>query len=282
MIRTIKNKVWVFDIEWVPDTVAGKLLYDLPEETPDEEVLREMWKNGGATEDNPMPFLKTTICKILSLSMVTRHEDNGDVQVRLHSLPSIPVKSEEAEEKYIIQTFLNALGKAKPQIVGYNSISADLKILVQRGIANGISAGEFCTRPDKPWEDSPDYYSDRNDYNVDLMRIISGWGKSTPSLNEIATVSGIPGKLGVTGDEVAPMWLDGRINEIIAYNEFDALTTYLVWLRMVHFSGLLSSEQYKEEQDRVEQMLVSESKKEERRHLSKFLEEWKRLRSRYN
>lgn len=282
MIKTIKNKVWVFDIEWVPDPIAGKLLYDLPEETPDEEVLKEMWKNGGATEDNPMPFLKKTICKILSLSMVTRHESNGNVEVKLHSLPSIPVKPEETEEKYIIQTFLNALGKVKPQIVGYNSISADLKILIQRGIANGIQAREFCTRPDKPWEDSPDYFSDRNSYNVDLMKVISGWGKSTPSLNEIAMVSGIPGKLGVKGDEVAPMWLDGKINEIIAYNEFDALTTYLLWLRIVHFSGLFSSEQYKKEQDLVEQMLVSESKKEERRHLYKFMEEWKRLRSSVN
>lgn len=282
MIRKIKNKVWAFDIEWAPDPVAGRLLYDLSEETPDEEVVETMWKKGGATEENPMPFLKTTICRVLSLSMVTRHDNAGDIKVELRSLPSIPVENDKTEERYILQTFLEALGRHRPQVVGYNSISADLKILIQRGIANGIHAGGFCTRPDKPWEDFPDYFSERNDYNIDLMRIISGWGNITPSLNEIATVSGIPGKMEVAGDEVAPMWLNGKMNEIIAYNEFDALTTYLLWLRVAHFAGLFSSEQYKEEQDLVEQMLVAESKKEERKHLSKFLEKWKRLRGLYN
>jgi len=41
------------------------------------------------------------------------------------------------------------------------------------------------------------------------------------------------GKMDVDGEEVAFLWLDGKLNEIVAYNEFDALTTYLVWLRVV-------------------------------------------------
>ena len=153
--------------------------------------------------------------------------------------------------------------------------------MIQRGIANGIQAREFSKRPDKPWE-GVDYFSDRSDNNIDLMRIISGWGKSTPSLNEISVVSGIPGKLGVDGQEVAPMWLDGRIDEIVAYNEFDALTTYLLWLRVAHFAGLFSNDEYSREQGMVEKLIVDESKKEERKHLTKFLEEWERLRSFHN
>ncbi len=278
MIKSIGKKVWAFDVEWVPDPLAGKLLYKLPDDTPDQEVIKEMWKMGGATEEDPMPFLKITLCKIVSLSMVTRHEDRGEVKVELHSLPSLPIKSEEADEKYIISTFLDTLGRMKPQIVGYNSVSADLKILIQRGIANGIMAEHFSKRPDKPWE-GVDYFSDRSDHNIDLMRILSGWGKSTPSLNEISVVSGIPGKLGIDGSEVAPMWLDGKTGEIVAYNEYDALTTYLLWLRVAHFAGLFNDNEYRNEQDMVEQLIINESKKEERKHLLKFLEEWTRLRS---
>jgi len=278
MIKSINKKVWAFDVEWVPDPLAGKLLYKLPGDMPDVDVIREMWKMGGATEEDPMPFLKITLCKIVSLSMVTRHEDKGEVKVELHSLPSLPVKSTEADEKYIISTFLDTLGRMKPQIVGYNSVSADLKILIQRGIANGIMAKHFSKRPDKPWE-GVDYFSDRSDHNIDLMRILSGWGKSTPSLNEISVVSGIPGKLGIDGSEVAPMWLEGRIDEIVAYNEYDALTTYLLWLRIAHFAGLFDDNEYVTEQELVEQLIVDESQKEERKHLLKFLEEWKRLRS---
>jgi 3'-5' exonuclease len=270
MIKSINKKVWAFDVEWVPDPLAGKLLYKLPGDMPDVDVIREMWKMGGATEEDPMPFLKITLCKIVSLSMVTRHEDKGEVKVELQST--------EADEKYIISTFLDTLGRMKPQIVGYNSVSADLKILIQRGIANGIMAKHFSKRPNKPWE-GVDYFSDRSDHNVDLMRILSGWGKSTPSLNEISVVSGIPGKLGIDGSEVAPMWLEGRIDEIVAYNEYDALTTYLLWLRIAHFAGLFNDDEYVTEQGLVEQLIVDESQKEERKHLLKFLEEWKRLRS---
>ena len=270
--------MWAFDVEWVPDPLAGKLLYKLPDDMPDGEVIKKMWEMGGATEEDPMPFLKITLCKIVSLSMVTRHEDNGEVKVELHSLPSLPVKEEETGEIHIIKTFLDTLGRMKPQIVGYNSVSADLKILIQRGIANGIEARHFSKRPDKPWE-GVDYFSDRSDHNIDLMRILSGWGKSTPSLNEIAVVSGIPGKLGIDGSEVAPMWLEGRLDEIVAYNEYDALTTYLLWLRIAHFAGLFNDNEYIIEQGLVEDLIINESKKEERKHLLTFLEEWKRLSS---
>ena len=81
MIKSIGKKVWAFDVEWVPDPLAGKLLYKLPDNMPDEEVIKEMWQMGGATEEDPMPFLKITLCKIVSLSMVTRHEDDGQVKV---------------------------------------------------------------------------------------------------------------------------------------------------------------------------------------------------------
>lgn len=278
MIRTVNNKVWAFDVEWVPDPKAGRVIYKLAEEMSDEDVINEMWKRGGATEENPMPYLKTTICRVVSLSMVTRHRNGDNVIIELHSLPSIPVKEVETEEKYIVKTFLDTLGKHKPQLVGYNSISADLKILIQRGIANGIDAGSFAKRPAKPWEGT-DYFSERSDNNIDLMRIVGGWGKSTPSLNEMALVSGIPGKMDVDGKEVAPLWLKGKLEDIIAYNEFDTLTTYLLWLRVAHFAGLFDDDEYEQEQELIKELIISESKKEERKHLLKYLEEWERLKS---
>lgn len=278
MIKNVDDKVWAFDIEWVPDPVAGRLVYDLPPETSDEDVMQEMWIRGGATEEDPMPYLKTALCRIVSLSMVSRHKEADGIKLKLHSLPSIPVKEEETDERYIIDTFLGTIGSNKPQIVGYNSVSADLRILVQRGIANGLQAKSFSARPDKPWE-GPDYFSDRSDKNVDLMRIISGYGKATPSLNEIARVSGIPGKMGVDGQQVAPMWLEGQIEKIIAYNEFDAVTTYLLWLRVAHFAGLVTSEEYEAEQDMMRDYLVSEAENNGRDYLLEYVNEWDRLKS---
>ena len=66
-----------------------------------------------------------------------------------------------------------------------------------------------------------------------------GFGKSSPSLNEMAAVCGIPGKLGISGKEVAQLWMEGRLLEIVAYNECDALTTYLIWLRIAFLAVFL-------------------------------------------
>jgi hypothetical protein len=72
------------------------------------------------------------------------------------------------------------------------------------------------------------------------------------------------------------MWAEGKLNEIVAYNEFDAFTTHLLWARVAHFSGLLSSEQYIAEQDLVRRLLKEEIEAG-REHLEKFIVEWDRL-----
>jgi hypothetical protein len=277
MFKFVHNKVWVFDVEWVPDPIAGRKLYKLSDSMSDEEIIHEMWKQGGATEDNPMPYLKTTLCRVVSISFVTRYKKtDADIKINLYSLPTDPTNPELISEKSIIETFLQALGKRQAQLVGFNSLSSDLKILIQRGVAHGIEASQFCSRPNKPWE-GIDYFSDYSDWNIDLMKILGGWGKSTPSLNEMAVVSGIPGKLGIDGQEVAPLWLKGELDKIIAYNEFDALTTYLLWLRLAHFAGFFGTEQYEEEQERLRQLLIAESEKPERSHLKDYLKEWERV-----
>ena len=67
MFKTVKNRVWAFDAEWIPDPLAGKLLYNLPDDMPDLDVLKHMWKEGGATEEDPTPYLKTVVCRIVSV-----------------------------------------------------------------------------------------------------------------------------------------------------------------------------------------------------------------------
>ena len=171
------------------------------------------------------------------------------------------------------------VGQYKPQLVGFNSASADLKAFIQRSIVLGIQAKGFCTRPNKPWE-GDDYFDSRNsEASIDIKNVVGGWGKATPSLNEIATLSGIAGKIDVDGEKVAFLWLDGRLDEIVAYNEFDALTTYLVWLRVAHFGGHFTDQEYEVEQQLVRELILSEMENG-KMHLKKYLEEWDRLKAR--
>ena len=281
MFKSINNKIWVFDAEWIPDPTAGRLLYQLPESMSNEEVILEMWKQGGATEEDPMPYLKTVLCRVVSISAIIRTVTSDNIQLQLLSLPRDPNDPNQISEAHIVGTFLNAIGAHKPQLIGFNSQSADLKILVQRGVANGIQAPEFCKRPDKPWE-GIDYFARGNDWNIDLIDILGGRGKSTPSLNEMVTVCRIPGKIyidgqKIDGQQVASLWLKGELEKIIAYNEFDALTTYLLWLRLAHFGGFFTTEEYEREQMLLKQILSAESEIAERVHLNVYLTEWEKL-----
>ena len=279
MIREVFERVWAFDLEWVPDPLAGRVLYDLPDSLPDAEVLREMWRAGGASDEDPTPFLKTAVCRIVSIAVIERRaRSDGPGALRLLSLPHSPGNPDETREADVVGRFLEALGKYKPQLVGFNSHDSDLKILVQRALVLGVQAADFADRPDKPWN-GPDYFARASDSNIDLKQIVGGWGKAVPSLHEIAVQCGIPGKLDVDGNDVARMWLEGRLPEIVAYNEMDALTTYLVWLRLAHFGGYFTTAGYAAEQAEV-WSLVEREIAGGKTYLSRYLDEWSRLRAR--
>jgi len=279
MFKSVQQRVWVFDLEWVPDPLAGRLVYGLGDDVSDPETIMDrMWREGGATEDDPTPFLKTVLCRVVSVAAVERRTGpDGRVSLALVSLPHDVDNPAETTETAVVGAFLDALGSKRPQLVGFNSHQSDLKILIQRGVILGLAAAGFCDRPDKPWQ-GIDYFARASDWNIDLKDIVGGWGLVNPSLHEIAVQCGIPGKMEIDGNAVARLWLDGQLDRIVQYNEFDALTTYLVWLRVAHFAGHLSGAAYADEQQRVAELIAAEIEGG-RRHLQRYLDEWQRLRA---
>ena len=125
-----------------------------------------------------------------------------------------------------------------------------------------------------------DYFDARNsEDHIDLIQILGDFGKSSPSLNEMAVVCGILGKLGIIGQEVAQLWMEGRLLEIVAYNGCEALTTYLIWLRMAFFGDFFSQVQYEKEQECVRNLLNTEENLPGKEHLLEFIEAWEMLSS---
>lgn len=276
MFKSVAEKVFAFDLEWVPDPVTGRAAYGLPAEMTDGEVVEEMWSEARGDDDKPpRPYLKTVLCRIVSIAAVMRvRRGDGSASVILHSLPEDPTGP--ASEAEMIRRFLDRVGKDKPQIVGYNSGGSDLPILLQRGVALGVRAADFARRPNKPWEGT-DYFPRYGDDHIDLMDVLGGSGRGRPSLHELATASGIPGKMETEAMEVVDHWFAGEYQKIAEYNRCDALTTYLLWLRTAHFAGHFSDEEYAAEEDRVRELLVSKSEEPGYAHLARYKEHWEEL-----
>ena len=282
MLKLLADSVFSFDVEWIPDPKSSEILHQTeavehpsPQAKASFEALWAAARKEGDPDDY-QPYLKTILCRIVSLAGILREKvPGGGAELKLISLPTDPEDSAKSDEKALLVTFLKSVGRKKPQLVGYNSAQADVPIIVQRAIVNGLPGFGFSDRPDKPWL-GVDYFDARNsEYNLDLADAL-GQYRDRPSLHQAATLSGIPGKIDVSGASVAEMWAEGKLNEIVAYNEFDAFTTHLLWARVAHFSGLLSSEQYDKEQEQVRALLQGEIQGG-RVHLQKFLDEWDRL-----
>jgi len=270
LLKLVHNKIWFFDIEWVPDAAVGRRLYNCDSGISDQEVMSVMWANAGATEENPRPFLKVGLCRIASIAFVFRQIHDGEPHFSLHSLPTI--SDLEATESTIIDNFFSYASKHLPQFVGFSSTNSDIHILVQRAMANELCAGRVANRPDKPWEGF-DYFAKYSDAHVDLQELLGYYGKgNTPSLNEVAATINVPGKIDVDGGQVVDLWNENNIRKIVEYNEFDVLTTYLVWLRLAKFSGKVDEESYLNEVKIFKKFL--ENLLDEKPHLQKFLEKW--------
>ncbi len=276
MLKSVPAEVWAFDAEWVPDVASGRHVYGLGDEVADEDVLETMWARGGANENDPHPYLKTVVCRVVSIAAVIRKRaDNGSVSLGLASLPA--AGADTCGEADILRRFLEGVGKAQPQLVGFNSLSSDLVILLQRSMVHRLSLPDFCRRPAKPWE-GIDYFVKHSDAHIDLKDEFGGWGKATPSLHEFATCCGIPGKTLMDGSSVFDLWRAGDIRRIVCYNECDALSTYLLWLRAALLAGHVSPDQHAAEEQLLESLLESRVAAGGHAHLLEYLEAWRGLR----
>jgi predicted PolB exonuclease-like 3'-5' exonuclease len=278
MLRShIHDRVWFFDLEWVPDADAARILLGLPDDIPETDAFEALWRHGGATPERPRPFLKYLYSRIVSIAFLTRYVryegPDAIVDFALHSLPALPANKDEADEGQLICRFLEALGKRKPQLVGFNSQESDVQVLVQRGIINQVTAPLFCSRPADRW-DKNDYFARwDNEFHLDLLKLFSN-REMTPRLNDMAKLCGFPGKIDIDGQGVADLWLAGDLNSIVEYNQIDALNTYLIWLRVVYFCGKMNEQQYECELTAFRQFLALEAARDGRHHIRKFLDKW--------
>jgi 3'-5' exonuclease len=252
----------VFDIETVPDVEFGRRFYGI-ESLPDEQVAKAMFAR--RRQDSGGDFLSLEQHRVVAISCALREGEEG---LRLWSLgePGAP----EAE---LVQRFFDGVAKYSPVLVSWNGSGFDLPVLNYRALRAGVRAPRFWESGDEdPAFRHNNYLSRYHWRHTDLMDVLSGFGaaRGRISLESMACLLGLPGKLGMSGGEVWQAYQRGDLAGIRRYCEIDVLNTYLIYLRFEQLRGHLSAEQHRGELERVRALLRSSPEP----HLQQFLGAW--------
>jgi hypothetical protein len=253
--------VLVFDIETVPDVASGRRLHGL-DGLDDHDVASVMFHKRRQETGND--FLRLHLQRIVAISVVLRSRDD----IKVWSLGE-----EGADEKEIVQRFFDGLDRFTPTLVSWNGGGFDLPVLHYRALLHGISAPRYWETGDEDqsfrWNN---YISRYHNRHTDLMDVLAGYQpRANAPLDEIATMLGFPGKMGMSGDKVWDAYQAGDIAGIRNYCETDVLNTFLVYLRFELMRGRLTAGEYDAECQRVRDYLGKENKP----HFREFLANWK-------
>jgi len=255
---------FAFDIETVPDVELGRRLYDL-DGFDDATVAHVMtFKNRQARHSDVLPPHQQ---RVVAISAVMRSSEG----VRVFSLGE-----EQAPERDLVQRFFDGLERYRPTLVSWNGSGFDLPVLNYRALVHGVGAARYWEVGERDRDFRYNSYLARFHWrHVDLMDVLSGYGAGgRGSLDHVAQLLRLPGKLGMSGADVWPSYRRGELAAIRNYCETDALNTYLIYLRFQVLRGELDAKQHAYETQLVESKL----EQSERPHLREFLVAWRAAR----
>lgn len=251
----------VFDIETVPDVELGRRLHDL-EDLDDATVAQVMFAKQRQIRGSD--FLPPPQQRIVAISCVLRSRDG---------LTIFSLGDEKAAEKEIVQRFFDGLDRFTPVLVSWNGSGFDMPVLNYRALRHGIDAHRYWEVGETDRDFRYNNYMSRYHWrHIDLMDVLSGYGASgRASLDLVAQLIGLPGKLGIGGAAVWPSYQRGELGAIRDYCELDVLNTFLIYLRFQLMRGELDAATYKAELGIVEAKL----EQSDRPHLTGYLEKWR-------
>lgn len=289
MIYADKRDIFIaWDIETIPCVHTWQTLHGSSTQSSEKELMERIWSEYRTDDDSDdQPFVPDLFLhRVLSMSCVVRGiDEDGQRRLFLRSFPGEVLSPESFDERATIESFCHLLAARDipPKLIGYNSLHFDISVVLRRSLLLGLKLPRLADIPEAPWKGA-DYLSRAGKHHIDLLDVLKGGSRnSVGSLDKIATLLGIPGKLDteegtqLTGLEVANLWLTKETNQlkrIIAYNECDALTTYLVFLALGR-SSLFDQKEFLAEQEAVQTLIETEiSTRKEASHLELFLQTW--------
>lgn len=250
--------ILVFDIETIPDTDAGRRLYDL-HDLSDEETAKAMFAMRRAKVGHE--FLPHYLQKVVAISLVLDQAK----QIKVWSLGD-----EHSDEKELITRFFSGIDKHTPTLVSWNGSGFDLPVLHYRALLHKINASTYWEAGDNQQAFRWNNYLNRFHYrHLDLMDVLAGYqNKAFAPLDDISTLLGFPGKMGMSGSKVWENYLAGNLKQIRDYCETDVLNTYCVYLRFELLRGTINDLEYAQS---IERLCAHLSAGASKPHLQEFL-----------
>lgn len=251
--------ILVFDIETIPDVTSGKKLHGLHDQD-DASIAAAMFTK--QREKSGHDFLPHYLQKIAAISMVMVHNQ----RIKVWSLGD-----EKSDEKELIVRFFAGIDKYMPTLVSWNGGGFDLPVLHYRALLHGVSAKTYWEHGETQSTFRWNNYLSRYHYrHMDLMDILAVYqNRAFAPLDDIATMLGFPGKMGMHGSKVWEQYLTGDVKPIRDYCETDVLNTYCVYLRFELMRGEFDEAGYQQAMENLKTYLLKES---DRVHLKQFLE----------
>ena len=252
--------LFVFDIETIPDIDGCRRLYDL-HGLSDDDVARAVFHK--RRQQANTEFLRHHLHRIVAISAVLRTRD----QFKVWSLGDL-----ESSEQDLLERFYSGIERYTPRLVSWNGGGFDLPVIHYRSLLYPVNAGHY-------WENGQNetsfrynnYLSRFHDRHTDLMDVLAAYQpRASAPLDEIASLCGFPGKMGMDGSKVWDSYAKGDVKSIRNYCETDVLNTFLVYLNYQRNRGQIDQQQYLDECRLVREVLIDSGQP----HLVEFEKAW--------
>ncbi|MEK9770934.1 MAG: 3'-5' exonuclease [Nitrosomonadales bacterium] len=257
----IHQPILVFDIETIPDISSLKKVFKIEKKFNDDEVVsiaKYFYRQNRGND-----FLPHQFQQIVAISCVLRTKDDVDIWT---------LGNEDSTESDMLERFFDGLNKYTPVLVSWNGNGFDLPVINYRSLFNAIEGGIYFDQGEQNNDFKFNNYINRyHQRHVDLMDTLAIFsGRANASLDNIAKLSGFPGKLEMDGSDVYENFKAGNLIDIRNYCETDVANTYLVYLKFLLFKNQITKQDYVMELDKFKSKILEMNLK----HFNEFVAAW--------
>ncbi len=223
MARAPKPEYLILDIETIPDT---------------SRWTRPEMQHGMEASFPPTWAHRIIVIGCLWLDANYQLRRLGVVGASTRSSRADP-EIDDRDERELLVDFSRFVGRAHPMLVTYHGRTFDLPVIALRSLCHGVPLSWYYRERGLRYRYSEEGHLDLCDWLADHGAARSG------SLDAVARLCGLPGKVGVDGAQVEGLYRAGHLSSIQNYCLADVTQTAFVFLRFRLLQGILSYKAYR-------------------------------------